>query len=63
MKRRTPVVSTTSASMLAAGCLRTELGRGADVGFRGTMNGTYLAFSIEELTTIEFAAIDTTSGR
>lgn len=26
------------------------------------MNGTYLAFSVEELTTIEFAAIDTTSG-
>lgn len=52
MKRRPFTVSILSASVLAAGCLRTEPGRAADVGFRGTMNATDSKFVMDGRVTL-----------
>lgn len=45
-------IAVVSFLLLTAGCLRTEPGRGADVGFRGTMNATDSKFVVDGRVTL-----------
>lgn len=52
MNRNSGLVIAFSLLLLTAGCIRTEPGRGADVGFRGTMNATDSQFIMDGRVTL-----------